>query len=570
MLEDQTLTALPNEPPGPVSHEGVRVYALGGIGEIGRNMTIIETATGLLVVDCGVMFPSNDVPGVDFILPDFAPIRPRAHLISGLVLTHGHEDHIGGVPYFLRDINVANVPVYGSRFTLALLREKLREHRIEASLIEVAEGDEMSIGQFACRFLAVNHSVPDGLAVSVRVNGTHLFLTGDFKLDQQPLDGRLTDVAGFAQLGREGIDLMLSDSTNADVEGYLPDEVDVAPNFRHIFEESSGLVLVACFASHVHRVQQVITCAEQAGRKVALVGRSMVRNMRVAEQNGLLHFPADVMVPMSDMARIPRHELVVVCTGSQGEPMAVLSRLARDDHRLKVTEDDIVIFSARLIPGNETDVYRVINSLSERGVIVLYGGNANIHASGHAPAGELRQVLNLTRPRFLIPVHGEWRHLRAHAAVAGTTGMSREQVIFAPNGTVVDYAGGVAVVAGREPVEDVLFDTTSVGLLAKELLHERRVMGVAGLMLVSVVIDPSTGRCTQPPRVRFQGMDRDKKFVEKVREVTTAALDDAREQPIVEIEARVRSRIIRWLRSEHRRRPLVQVLVVDSADPDGR
>lgn len=546
----------------PVDPEGVRVYALGGVGEIGRNMTIIETASGLLVVDCGVMFPSNDIPGVDFVLPDFSPIRSRASLISGVVLTHGHEDHIGGVPYFLAEVGTA-VPIYGSRFTLALLREKLREHRLEADLIEVAEGDEVLVGEFNCRFLAVNHSVPDGLAVSVRVNDTHVFLTGDFKLDQQPLDGRLTDVAGFAQLGREGIDLMLSDSTNADVDGFLPDEIDVAPNFRHIFEESTGLVLVACFASHVHRVQQVIASAAQAGRKAALVGRSMVRNMRVAQQNGLLHVPPDLMVSMGDIEGIPRKDLVVVCTGSQGEPMSVLSRLARDEHRIKVTEDDVVIFSARLIPGNETDVFRVINSLSERGVVVLHGGNADIHASGHAPAGELRQILNLSRPRYLIPVHGEWRHLRAHAGIALSTGMSREQVIYAPNGTVVDYLDGTAVVAGREPVADVMFDTTSVGLLAKELLRERQVMGIAGVLAVSVAIDPLTRRCVTKPRIRLLGMDRDQVFLEKVRELTIEAVDAATDLPEVDLEARVRSRITRWLRNEHRRRPLVEVLIDD-------
>jgi ribonuclease J len=561
---------------GDVHGSTVRVFALGGIGEIGRNMTLIETAQGSLVIDCGLLFPSNDLPGVDFILPDFTPIEPRLDQIRALILTHGHEDHIGGVPYLLK--LAPTIPVYGTKFTLALTAAKLAEHRIKADLREVREGDHMNVGSFDCRFYAVNHSVPDGVAVSVHVNDFNLFHTGDFKLDQQPLDGRLTDIGGFAAAGAAGVDLLLSDSTNADVFGHLPDEVDVAPNFLHIFEEAQGLVLVACFASHVHRVQQVITCAAEAGKRVALVGRSMERNMRIAQETGLMTVPEGLLVAPNEIHLIDRKELVIACTGSQGEPMAVLSRLARGDHKIKVAEDDIVILSARLIPGNETDVFRVINGLSERGVNVLHGGNANVHASGHAPAGELRQVLNLIRPKYLMPVHGEWRHLRAHAAIAKSVGIEADRILLAPNGTIVEFEGDVAKIAGKVDIESVMVDRTSHGHLDDALVKDRRVMGLGGILLVALQVGASDGALLTPPRIMLRGMRRDERFLTRLQEIVEGVAAEASEQRSGptdgdHLETLVTKKVVRWLRSEHRSVPAIQTSVTvtavsSSAQPD--
>lgn len=536
--------------------------ALGGISEIGRNMTVIDSADGMLVVDCGLLFPPNDFPGVDFILPDFAPIEDRLDALRAIVLTHGHEDHIGGVPFLLT--LAPDVPVFGTKFTLSLLSAKLSEHGIRAELHEISEGDTIEVGPFACEFYAVNHSVPDGVAIAVEVNDVRIFHTGDFKLDQQPLDGRLTDIAGFAQAGVRGVDVLLSDSTNADVPGHLPDEVDVAPNFTHIFEEAPGLVLVACFASHVHRVQQVITCAAEVGKRVALVGRSMERNMKLAQAAGLLHVPEGLLVPPNEIASFDASKLVIACTGSQGEPMAVLSRLARDNHKVKVGEGDIVILSARLIPGNETDVFRVINGLSERGVMVLHGGNANIHASGHAPAGELRQVLNLIKPRYLIPVHGEWRHMRAHAAIAKSVGLGPERVLFAPNGTVVEFAEGNVRIAGRVDIESVMVDNTSHGNVDDQILRDRRVMGLAGILVIGVEVDPATGALFEPPRLSLRGLRRDDRFLDRVREIAEQVCRDGAGMELglqgrQELEAAISRKVVRWLKSEHRRIPAIHV-----------
>jgi ribonuclease J len=547
------------EPPPTLAEGSLRIVALGGIGEVGRNMTLVETTRGSLVVDCGVLFPSNDLPGVDYILPDFGPMASRAEGVRAILLTHGHEDHIGGVAHFLKQVR--NVPVYGSGFTLALLREKLAEAKVKAVLIEVREGETHEIDPFECEFLAVNHSVPDGLAISLRFEDLHVFHTGDFKLDQQPLDGRLTDLAGFAALGRRGIDILLSDSTNADVPGYIPDEVDVAPNFLHIFEETPGRVLVASFASHVHRVQQVINCARDAGRKVALVGRSMERNMRVARQAGLLDVPDDLLIPAAEMTEVAPEKLVVACTGSQGEPTAVLARLARGDHRLRVDEGDVVIFSARLIPGNEVEVFRVINALSERGIKVLHGGNADIHASGHAPAGELRQVLNLTKPRHLLPAHGEWRHIRAHAEIARSIGLTEEQILFAPNGTVVDLDTSGARVVGHEHIDSIMVDTTSVGLVDSSMMRDRRVMGSAGSLIILGVIDLGSGSVGRP-RLELKGMERSEEWLARAADVAQEALESVIGLSIADQQTLVRSRVTKWLRSEHRRVPLIVPIVV--------
>ena len=434
----------------------MRIIALGGLGEVGRNMAVIEHDGQLLVIDCGVLFPEDHHPGVDLILPDFEYLEDRLDDIQAIVLTHGHEDHIGAVPYLLK--LKRDIPIVGSMLTLALIEAKLKEHRITPYTLGVKEGMREKLGVFDCEFVAVNHSIPDALAVFVRTPGGTILHTGDFKMDQLPLDNRLTDLRAFARLGEEGVDLFMTDSTNAEVPGFTTPEKDIAPAIDKVFRDAERRIIVACFSSHVHRVQQVLNAAEQAGRKVAMVGRSMVRNMGIAAELGYLHVPDGVLVDVKKLDNFPDDQVVLICTGSQGEPMAALSRMANRDHRIDVGEGDTVLMASSLIPGNENAVYRIINGLMRLGVNVVHKGNAKVHVSGHASAGELLYCYNIVKPRNVMPVHGEWRHLVANAELAVQTGVPREQVVLAEDGVVVDLVDGVARIVGAVPCGYVYVD----------------------------------------------------------------------------------------------------------------
>ena len=428
----------------------VRVVPLGGLGEIGRNMTVVEHRGQLLIIDCGVLFPDDHHPGIDLILPDFDYIEDRLDDVQAVVLTHGHEDHIGAVPYLLR--LKPDLPLVGSTLTLALVEAKLKEHRIKPYTLGVREGDREKLGVFDCEFVAVNHSIPDALAVAVRTSGGTLLHTGDFKMDQLPLDGRLTDLRAFARLGEEGIDLFLTDSTNAEVPGFTTPERDISSAIDKVFRHAERRIIVACFSSHVHRVQQVLDAAEKAGRKVAMVGRSMVRNMGIAADLGYLHVPDGVLVDVKKLDDLADDKIVLVCTGSQGEPMAALSRMANRDHRIDVGPGDTVLLASSLIPGNENAVYRVINGLMRLGANVVHKGNAKVHVSGHASAGELIYCYNIVKPRNVMPVHGEWRHLVANAELAILTGVPRDRVVVVEDGVAVDLVDGMASVVGCRAV----------------------------------------------------------------------------------------------------------------------
>src|SRR3954464_15633094 len=432
--------------PPPLPDGGLRVIALGGLGEIGRNMTVFEHAGKLLIVDIGVLFPEEHQPGVDVILPDFTAIRDRLDDVVAIVLTHGHEDHIGGVPYLLRER--ADIPLVGSKLTLAFIEAKLKEHKIRPKTVEVAEGDLVEFGPFDLEFLAVNHSIPDALAVAIRTAAGLVLHTGDFKMDQLPLDGRLTDLRAFARLGDEGVDLLLADSTNAEVPGFTTPERDISPVLDRVFAQARKRIIVASFASHVHRVQQVLNTAQKHGRKVAFVGRSMVRNMGVARDLGYLSVPGGLMVDAKALDDLPEDRVVLVCTGSQGEPMSALSRIANRDHAIRVGEGDTVILASSLIPGNENSVFRVVNGLSRWGATVVHKSNALVHVSGHASAGELLYVYNIVRPSNFMPVHGEWRHLRANADLAVATGVAHDRTVLAEDGVVVDLVDGRASIVG--------------------------------------------------------------------------------------------------------------------------
>ncbi|HET9901508.1 MAG TPA: ribonuclease J [Actinomycetes bacterium] len=550
--------------PPPLPPNGLRIVPLGGLGEIGRNMTVLEYDGRLLVVDCGVLFPEEDQPGVDLILPDFSSIRGRLGDIEAIVLTHAHEDHIGAVPYLLRERS--DIPLIGSRLTLALVESKLQEHRIDPYTLEVREGQRERLGPFECEFLAVNHSIPDALAVAVRTGAGLLLHTGDFKMDQLPLDGRLTDLGGFARLGEEGVDLLLCDSTNAEVPGFVTPERNIKPVLRQVVADARRRVIVACFASHVHRVQQVLDVAAEHGRRVAFVGRSMVRNMNVARDLGYLTIPAGLMVDLAAIDDLPPDEVLLISTGSQGEPLSALSRMANRDHPIRIEEGDTVILASSLIPGNETAVYRVVNGLMRWGARVIHRDNALVHVSGHASAGELLYVFNLVRPRNLMPVHGEPRHLLACADLAVMTGVPRDRIVMAEDGVVVDLVDGVARIVGVVPCGYVYVDGLSVGDITESSLKDRRILGDEGFVSVFVVVDSQTGKIVGGPEIQARGSGiEDAAFDEVVERIQQVLNDMAAEGSLDlhQIQQRVRRTVGRWVNDRYRRRPMIVPVVVE-------
>jgi ribonuclease J len=553
--------------PPPLARNGLRITGLGGLGEIGRNMTVFEHAGRLLIVDCGVLFPEPDQPGIDLILPDFSSLEGRLAQIDAVVLTHAHEDHIGAIPYLLRER--ADLPLVGSRLTLALVRSKLTEHRINPVTVEVAEGGRQSFGSFGLEFFAVNHSIPDALAVAITTRAGVVLHTGDFKMDQLPLDGRLTDLGGFARLGAGGVDLLMSDSTNAEVPGIVTSERDIAPVLDQIFAGAQQRIIVACFASHVHRVQQVLDAAASHGRKVAFVGRSMVRNMGVARDLGYLRVPSvkgGLLVDPREAEGMPPGEIVLISTGSQGEPMSALSRMAGRDHPIRIAEGDTVILASSLIPGNETAVYRVINELTRWGARVVHKGNAMVHVSGHAPAGELLYVLNLVQPRNFMPVHGEWRHLRAHARLAELSGVPARNIVIAEDGVVVDLVDKRASVVGKVACGYVYVDGLSVGEVTESSLKDRRILGEEGFVSVVIVVDSTTGKLVAGPEIQARGSGIDDAAFDEVRPrldeaLARAAADDINDPH--QLGQLVRRTVGRWVNENYRRRPMIIPVVIE-------
>jgi ribonuclease J len=550
--------------PPPLQAGALRIMALGGLGEIGRNMTVFECDGKLLIVDVGVLFPEENQPGIDLVLPDFAPIRDRLEDVVAIVLTHAHEDHIGAVPYLLRE--KSDIALVGSRLTLALVEAKLKEHRIVPYTFEVHEGQTEKFGPFEVEFIAVNHSIPDALALAIKTSAGLVLHTGDFKMDQLPLDGRLTDLASFARLGSSGVDLFMVDSTNAEVPGFTTSEREIVPVLDRVFAGAKRRVIVACFASHVHRVQQIIDAAVRHDRKVAFIGRSMVRNMKVAHDLGYLDIPDNLMIDAKQLDDYAENQIVLVSTGSQGEPMAALSRMATGDHQIRVGEGDTVILASSLIPGNENSVYRVINSLTRWGANVVHKQNALVHVSGHASAGELLYCYNLVRPKNVMPIHGEWRHLRANAELARLTGVPSENIVIADDGVVVDLFEGVARIVGKVPCGFVYVDGTSVGDITEASLKDRRILGEEGFISIVVAIDATTGRIVAGPDIHARGFAEDEGVFDEVKERVIRDLASAVADGITDthqLAQIVRRTVGQWVNSAHRRRPMILPLVVE-------
>jgi ribonuclease J len=551
-----------NTPPKLVDG-GLRIVALGGLTEIGRNMTVFEYKSKLLIVDCGVLFPEDTQPGIDLILPDFSYIRDRLDDVVGIFLTHGHEDHIGAVPYLLRERG--DIAIYGSALTLALITAKLKEHRISPLTRVVKEGGTEDIGPFTLEFVAVNHSIPDALAVVINTSAGRVLATGDFKMDQLPLDGRITDLRTFARLGNEGVDLFMVDSTNADIPGFTPSEREIMPALNRVISSTRRRVIVASFSSHVHRVQQVIDTAALHGRKVVFIGRSMVRNMKIAEEMGYLKIPADLVIDAKDLEQFDDN-VVLICTGSQGEPMAALSRMANGDHQIRVGEGDTVILASSLIPGNENSVFRIINELTRFGAKVVHKANAMVHVSGHAAAGELLYCYNIVKPKYVMPIHGEWRHLKANAELAIESGVARGNTFIVDNGVVLDMINHEVEVVGAVPCGFVFVDGQSIGDITESSLKDRRILGEEGFISCVVVVDSQSGKIVAGPDIHARGFNEDEAMFDEVKLRIEKALEQAVADGINgthQLSQIVRKTIGGWVGGEHRRKPMIVPVVIE-------
>ncbi len=553
----QELPQAPSPDPGTL-----RILPLGGIGEIGRNMTVFEFDSKLLIVDCGVLFPEESHPGVDLILPDFGPILDRLDSVLAIVLTHGHEDHIGAVPYLLR--HKPDIPIIGSQLTLAFVQAKLKEHRITPYTLAVTDRAIESVGPFDIEFLAVNHSIPDAMALAITTPAGRVLHTGDFKMDQLPLDGRLTDLNGFARLGDSGVDILMIDSTNAEVPGFVPSEREIVPVLDRVFTRASGRVIVASFASHVHRIQQIIDTAVEHDRKVAFVGRSMVRNMTVARDLGYLTIPGNTLISLDELAQLPDNRAVLICTGSQGEPMAVLSRIAHRNHEISVGPDDTIVLASSLIPGNENAVNRVINGLTKLGAQVVHKSNALVHVSGHAAAGELRYVMNIVKPRYVMPIHGEWRHLAANAAIAESVGIAADHILVTADGVSVDLTHGQARISGYTPLREVYVDGASVGSVDENLLKDRRILGEEGFISIFAAVNLVNCEVVVGPEIHERGVGQapdHHEIVERVREALIEAMKDGVDD-LHELSQKARKVVGKWVGTTHRRKPMIVPVII--------
>ncbi len=543
----------------------LRIIPLGGLGEIGRNMSVYEIDGKLLIVDCGVLFPEETQPGVDLILPDLTYLEDRMQDILAVVLTHGHEDHIGGVPYLLG--MRSDIPLIGSTLTLALVEAKLKEHRIAPFSRTVRENETEQVGPFKLEFVAVNHSIPDSLAVVIKTQAGTVLNTGDFKMDQLPLDGRVTDLRAFAKIGSEGLDLFMVDSTNADVPGFTPLEREIGPVIDSVIARTEGKVVVASFSSHVHRVQQVLDAANRNNRKVAFIGRSMVRNMQIAQELGYLKVPDNLVIDAKQIDDIPGSQLVLMSTGSQGEPMAVLARIANEDHQVLIGPGDTVLLASSLIPGNENAVYRVIDGLTKLGANVVHKANAKVHVSGHSAAGELLYCYNILKPKNVMPIHGEFRHLTANASLAIQTGVNPENVLVVEDGAVVDLRDGVAKVVGQVPCNMLYVDGKTVGKITEDDLRDRRILAAEGFISIFAVIDPKTGQVLEGPEIRARAYaEEDHVFDDILPAISQALAESAAEgnrEPYV-FQQVIRRVIGSWVAKAHRRKPMIIPIVVTS------
>jgi ribonuclease J len=564
-------TAFRREPvPIDVATEpAVRLIPLGGLGEIGLNMMLLESGEDIVAVDCGLLFPDDEMPGVDYVIPDFTYLHEHRDRFRAVVLTHGHEDHIGALSYLLRDFDV---PVYGTPLTLAIARHRLAEHGLleRAVLRQYQPGDTITAGCFRIVPMRVTHSIADGIGLAIETPLGTVVHTGDFKLDAHPVDGEHADMSGFAALGARGVLCLCSDSTNVGRPGRTGSESDVGAALRGRFEAARGRIIVATFASHIHRIQQVMEIAASCSRKIALLGRSMAANVAVAAELGYLKVPDDVLWPLEDLAELPPARQVILSTGSQGEPNSALALMAAGEHKhVSVGEGDLVIFSSRVIPGNERVIGRLINALLRRGAEVLWEDVAFVHVSGHASQDDLRDMLAATRPRYFMPVHGEYRHLLQHARLAEAAGIPAERIFLVEDGAGLELSAAGARVLGPYPAGRVFVDGKGIGDVGSVVLRDRQILAEGGIVVVALTIDRITGAIVAGPEIASRGfvyMKESDELMAEVKEAVRDAMAQRQEPEVLDRElygALVRSAVRRFINQRFQRKPIVIPVIMD-------
>jgi len=545
----------------------VKIIFLGGLGEIGRNMLAVEMDGRVLVIDAGLSFPNDEMLGVDLVLPDFSYVTERAAACEGVILTHGHEDHVGALTWLLREVPV---PVYGSPLTLGIARRRLDEFKVDADLRVIGAPGELRLGPFDLRFLAMSHSIPDALSVAITTPHGVIYYTGDFKLDETPIDGRLTDVDGIRELGDKGLDLLLSDSTNAERSGRTPSERIVGDALRDIFTSARRRIIVACFASNLHRIQQVCETAEAFERKVAFVGRSMVANLEVGRELGYLKMSDDTVVPIDEIDRLPPDRSVILCTGSQGEPLSALSLISGGEHkRVRAEPGDTVILSAHPIPGNESSVHRVLNGLYKSGADVYHSGTSPVHVSGHGGSEELAEMISLARPRNFVPVHGEYRQLALHSRIAQEQGIPENRISIVEDGDVLELKSGEVRRAGRVPAGMVLVDGLGVGDVGPVVLRDRRHLAQDGVIVCVVTIDSQSGEILAGPDLISRGFvfeDESRDLLEEAADRVLEALEKLEADRVTEwatIKQAARRTLGSFVWERTRRRPMILPIITE-------
>ena len=540
---------------------------LGGLGEIGKNMMVVKYGEDIIVIDCGLMFPEDEMLGIDIVIPDITYLLERQHMVHGIVLTHGHEDHIGALPYVLRQLNV---PVYGTRLTLGLLQGKLKERNVEAKLHPVKPRDTVTIGPFKVEFIRVCHSIPDAVAIAVHTPVGVVVHTGDFKIDQTPVDGQVTDFHRLAQLGEKGVKVLLSDSTNAEIPGYTISESMVGQTFDEMFRQASERIIIATFASNVHRLQQAIKVAHAQGRKVAVVGRSMVNVVSVACELGYLHIPEGALIELDEANRIPREKVVILTTGSQGEPMSALTRIAASDHRqVNIVPGDTVIISAMPIPGNEVVVARVIDQLFKKGAKVIYESASSVHVSGHPCQEDLKMMINLLQPKYFVPVHGEFRMLIKHAELAKEVGVAPKNIFVPENGKILEFSRRSARFNGKVTAGKVLVDGLGVGDVGNIVLRDRRQLSQDGILIVVLIIDREAGLVLAGPDIVSRGfvyVRESEELMDNAKARVNKALKKCTGSGTIDwnnIKTQVRDALGKYLYEKTRRRPMILPIIME-------
>ncbi len=547
----------------------VRIVPLGGLGEIGLNMTVVETGDDLLVIDAGLMFPDEEMFGIDHVIPDMSYLLARRAQIRAVLLTHGHEDHTGALPYLLNEIKV---PVYGTRLSLGLAAEKLKEANLlsHADLKAVRPRDRLQLGCFNVEFLQICHSIPDGLALAIGTPRGMIVHTGDFKFDQSPVDVQLTDYRRLAELGDGGVLALLSDSTNAGRDGFTPSEQVVGRALDAIFRDAQGRVIVACFASNIHRIQQIFDAAAAMDKRVAVCGKSMVANTRIAAELGRLRIPGDTLVSLDELERLPVGRRVIVTTGSQGEPLSAIARMAVAEHKqVQVSPGDTVIFSARAIPGNERSIARTINGLYRQGARVITEEVAEVHVSGHASREELKLMLNLTRPTFFVPIHGEYRHLRLHAQLAREVGVPEARTLVIEDGDILEFDGDGARIAGRAPVGRIFVDGKGIGDVGDAVLRDRQRLAQEGVVVVVLAVDRHCRKLVTEPQIAYSGFvhaQDSKALTDSMKTLVCSVLESTSEEDLADlrlIEQRIKTAIKKQLQKEIERRPMILSVIME-------